>query len=58
MLAHIRVKTDPSQTEAKHDKQIPRMDDDKGGFLPFRISHSLIHRAQFHDFQLYLCHVH
>lgn len=30
MLAHIRVKTDPSQTEAKHDKQILRMDDCKG----------------------------
>lgn len=30
VLAHIGMKTDPSQTEAKHDKQIPRMDDDKG----------------------------
>lgn len=29
-LAHIRVKTDPSQTEAKHDKQIPRMNDSEG----------------------------
>lgn len=34
VLAHIGVKTDPSQTEAKHDKQILCMDDDKGVLIP------------------------
>lgn len=38
MLVHIRVKTDPSQTEAKHDKQILRMNDAKGNSYPGKLT--------------------
>jgi hypothetical protein len=49
------VKTDANQMEAKHDKQIARMDDGKGGSYPIELAVRLFTAFDFAIFNYAVC---